>query len=69
MNNISKYIKKFFYTIEGIFMKIGYVRVSTVEQHEERQIIELKEKANVERIYKDKLSGKNRVNAKCCGMP
>ena len=40
-------------------MKIGYVRVSTVEQHEERQIIELKEKANVERIYKDKLSGKN----------
>ena len=59
MNNISEYIKKFFYTIEGIFMKIGYVRVSTVEQHEERQIIELKEKANVERIYKDKLSGKN----------
>ena len=40
-------------------MKIGYVRVSTVEQHEERQIIELKEKANGERIYKDKLSGKN----------
>lgn len=59
MNNISEYVKKFFYSIEEIFMKIGYVRVSTVEQHEERQIIELKEKANVERIYKDKLSGKN----------
>lgn len=58
MNNILEYIKKFFYSIEGIFMKIGYVRVSTVEQHEERQIIELKEKAKVERIYKDKLSGK-----------
>lgn len=37
-------------------MKIGYVRVSTVEQHEERQIIELKEKANVERIYKQQFT-------------
>lgn len=26
-------------------MRIGYVRVSTIEQHEDRQIIELKEKA------------------------
>ena len=25
-------------------MRIGYVRVSTIEQHEDRQIIELKEK-------------------------
>lgn len=40
-------------------MKIGYVRVSTVEQHEERQEIALKEQAGVERIYTDKLSGKN----------
>lgn len=40
-------------------MRIGYVRVSTVEQHEERQIIELQEKANVERTFLDKLSGKN----------
>ena len=40
-------------------MNIGYARVSTVEQHEERQIIELQEKANVERTYLDKLSGKN----------
>lgn len=40
-------------------MKIGYVRVSTVEQHEERQKIELTQKAQVERIFMDKLSGKN----------
>ena len=40
-------------------MKIGYVRVSTVDQHEERQKIELTEKAQVERIFLDKLSGKN----------
>lgn len=40
-------------------MKIGYVRVSTLEQHEERQIVELKEKAHVEKIFLDKLSGKD----------
>ena len=40
-------------------MKIGYVRVSTVEQHEERQIIDLEEHAQVERVFLDKLSGKN----------
>ena len=40
-------------------MKIGYVRVSTVEQHEERQVVDLRENAGVERIYIDKLSGKN----------
>ena len=40
-------------------MRIGYVRVSTLEQHEERQKIELVEKAQVEKIFLDKLSGKN----------
>jgi DNA invertase Pin-like site-specific DNA recombinase len=40
-------------------MKIGYVRVSTLEQHEERQTVELKEKAHVEKIFLDKLSGKD----------
>lgn len=40
-------------------MKIGYVRVSTVEQHEERQVIELQGKVGVERMFTDKLSGKN----------
>ena len=40
-------------------MRIGYARVSTIEQHEDRQIIELQEKADVERTFLDKLSGKN----------
>ena len=40
-------------------MKIGYVRVSTLEQHEERQKVELTEKAHVEKIFLDKLSGKD----------
>lgn len=39
-------------------MKIGYVRVSTVEQNEKRQINEL-EKYGVEKIFIDKQSGKN----------
>ena len=40
-------------------MRIGYARVSTIEQHEERQLVELQEKADVERTFLDKLSGKN----------
>ncbi len=40
-------------------MRIGYVRVSTLEQHEDRQKVELIDKANVEKIFLDKLSGKN----------
>ena len=40
-------------------MRIGYVRVSTLEQHEERQKVELTEKAHVEKIFIDKLSGKD----------
>ena len=40
-------------------MNIGYVRVSTMEQHEERQKVELTEKAQVEKIFLDKLSGKD----------
>ena len=40
-------------------MKIGYVRVSTLEQHEERQTVELTKKAHVEKIFLDKLSGKD----------
>lgn len=38
--------------------KIGYVRVSTTEQNEERQIISLKEQG-VEKMFIDKLSGKD----------
>ena len=38
--------------------KLGYVRVSTVEQNESRQV-EALEKAGVERWYIEKISGKN----------
>lgn len=40
-------------------MRVGYVRVSTVEQSEERQIIELREKAGVEKFFVDKVSAKS----------
>lgn len=39
-------------------MLIGYVRVSTQEQNEQRQFIALQEK-NVDKIFTDKASGKN----------
>lgn len=40
-------------------MKVGYVRVSTIEQSAERQEKDLSENAGVERIFLDKLSGKD----------
>lgn len=45
----------------------GYVRVSTIDQNEERQMVEMRRVGvSEERIYKDKLSGKdfNRPNYK-----
>ncbi|WP_316929483.1 recombinase family protein [Arcticibacter svalbardensis] len=39
-------------------MKIGYARVSTTDQNLDMQLREL-QKAGCERIYKEKLSGKN----------
>ena len=39
-------------------MKIGYLRVSTIEQNEDRQILELKTHG-VEKFFTDKQSGKN----------
>lgn len=39
-------------------MIVGYVRVSTVEQNEERQLITMK-KHGVEKIYSEKISAKN----------
>lgn len=39
-------------------MKIGYVRVSTVEQNVARQIEQMK-KLQVEKIFLEKISGKN----------
>ena len=38
-------------------MKVGYVRVSTIEQNEERQIVELR-KNGVEKFFVDKVSAK-----------
>lgn len=40
-------------------MRVGYIRVSTVEQNETRQIKDLKENAKVEKVFMDKLSGKD----------
>ena len=40
-------------------MRVGYVRVSTAEQNEERQIVELQEKAAVEKFFVDKVSAKS----------
>lgn len=39
-------------------MKVGYVRVSTIDQNPARQM-ELMKSFNVEKIYSEKLSGKN----------
>ena len=39
-------------------MKIGYVRVSTVDQHEDRQLVTM-EKYGVEKIFQEKVSGKD----------
>ncbi len=40
-------------------MLVGYVRVSTIEQNEERQIVELRENAGVEKFFVDKVSAKS----------
>lgn len=40
-------------------MRVGYARVSTIDQNLERQIDMLKNKYNCEKIYDEKLSGKN----------
>lgn len=51
------YFSLFFCII--FFMRVGYVRVFTVEQSEERQIVALKENANVEKFFVDKVSSKS----------
>lgn len=43
----------------GIDMRVGYIRVSTVEQHEDRQVKDLTENVNVSKVFIDKLSGKD----------
>lgn len=44
-------------------MKIGYVRVSSVDQNEARQVVALKERG-VEKLFVEKVSGKDLVNRK-----
>lgn len=39
-------------------MKVGYVRVSTIDQNESRQLVKMKEN-NIEKIYVEKVSAKN----------
>ena len=40
-------------------MNIAYVRVSTVEQHDDRQAKGLKENYNIDKWYREKVSGKD----------
>ncbi len=40
-------------------MRVGYIRVSTVEQHEDRQVKDLIENGKVSKVFIDKLSGKD----------
>lgn len=40
-------------------MKVGYIRVSTIEQNEARQEV-IMNQLNVERVYMDKMSGKSK---------
>lgn len=40
-------------------MRVGYVRVSTVKQSVESQIVELSEKAGIEKFFVDKVSAKS----------
>ena len=40
-------------------MKVGYVRVSTVTQHEDRQLVTM-EKFGVEKLFQEKVSGKDK---------
>ena len=43
----------------GIVMRVGYIRVSTVEQHEDRQVKDLIENGKVSKVFIDKMSGKD----------
>jgi len=40
-------------------MKVGYIRVSTLEQNEARQEV-LMEQLGVDKVYLDKMSGKSK---------
>ena len=69
---MASYTVVLFHTIGGIFMgkMYGYVRVSSRDQCEERQLVAMREFGVSERnIYADKLSGKilkgRSINAWC----
>lgn len=67
---MASYAVTLFHAIGGIFMgkMYGYVRVSSRDQCEERQLVAMREFGVSERnIYADKLSGKNfeRPQYKC----
>ena len=49
--------------IIGDKMKIGYVRVSSVDQNEERQLVTMK-KHEVEKVFIEKMSAKNKERPK-----
>lgn len=40
-------------------MRVGYIRVSTVEQHEDRQVKDLIDNGKVSKVFIDKMSGKD----------
>ena len=40
-------------------MRVGYIRVSTVEQHEDRQVKDLIDNGKVSNVFIDKMSGKD----------
>ena len=48
-------------------MKVGYIRVSTIEQNEARQEV-LMEQLGVDRVYIDKMSGKSKDRPQLKGM-
>ena len=59
---MASYLKELFYYTEKTMQKntYGYIRVSSIDQHEDRQIIAMKNKhVPPDHLYIDKQSGKN----------
>lgn len=48
-------------------MVVGYMRVSTAEQNEDRQLVTMK-KHNVEKMYQEKISAKDTKRSKLNAM-
>lgn len=58
MRPVIYFSYKILITKECLFMILGYVRVSTVEQNDDRQLVTMN-KYNVEKIFKEKVSAKD----------